>query len=156
MTAGGDPEAIRTHARRLRTRADDVARTGDRVRRGAGVEWAGVAAERYRERLHAHGRDVTAAHEEMLDAARALDTLADELESRQEAIRRAMRLVEDRVDDARRVVGWLGDLADDALTGAERGARDAARSVLRAVGDALPAPGAPDWSGLAERVGRLW
>jgi hypothetical protein len=92
----------------------------------------------------------------MLDAARALDTLADELESRQEAIRRAMRLVEDRVDDARRVVGRLGDLADDALTAVERGARDAARSVLRTVGDALPAPGAPDWSGLADRVGRLW
>jgi uncharacterized protein YukE len=155
MAAGGDPEEIRAHARRLRTAAEGVARTGDRVRAGAGIRWAGVAAERYQARLHEHGRDVTAAQEEMLQAARALDRLAEELEDRQQAIRRAMQLVEDRLDDARRVVGRLGDLADDVLTAAERGARDAARSVLRAVGDVLPAPGAPDWSRLADRVGSL-
>jgi len=156
MAAGGDPEAIRAHARRLRSAAEDVARTGDRVRSGAGIRWAGLAAERHQARLHEHGRDVTAALEEVRQAARTLDRLAEELEDRQQAIRRAMQLVEDRVEDARRVVGRLGDLAEDVLTSAERGARDTARSVLRTVGDALPAPGAPDWSALADRVGRLW
>jgi uncharacterized protein YukE len=155
MTAGGDPEAIRQHARRLRTMAEDVARTGDRVRSGAGIEWVGVAADRYRERLATHGQRVTAAQDEMLGAATALDALADQLEARQAAIRRAMQFVEDRVDDARRTVHRLGGLADDVLSGAERGARDAARTLLGTVAGGLPSPGQPDWTGLADRIGRI-
>lgn len=155
MTAGGDPEAIRQHARRLRSTAQDLARTGDRVRAGAGVEWVGVAADRYRERLADHGRRVSAAQDRLAGTAAALDRLADELEARQEAIRRAMRFVEDRIDDARRTVHRLAHLADDALTGAERAAREAARGVLGTVAGGLPTPGSPDWSGVADRIGRL-
>lgn len=155
MAAGGDPEAIRQHARRLRATAEDVARTGDRVRAGSGVEWVGVAADRYRERLAQHGQKVTAAQDELLGTAAALERLADELEARQAAIRRAMQFVEDRLDDARRTVGRLGDLADDVLSGAERAARDAARGVLGTVARGLPAPGSPDWSGVADRIGRI-
>jgi uncharacterized protein YukE len=155
MAAGGDPEAIRQHARRLRAAAEDVGRTGDRVRAGAGVAWAGVAADRYRERLAEHGGRVAAARDEVLRAAGALETLADRVEARQAAIRRAMRFVEDRLDEARRTVRRLGGVADDALTAAEHAARDTARSVLGTVGGGLPAPGAPDWSGLADRIGRI-
>ncbi|WP_158374830.1 WXG100 family type VII secretion target [Cellulosimicrobium cellulans] len=155
MTAGGDPEAIRQHARRLRATADDVARTGDRVRAGAGVEWVGVAADRYRERLAEHAQRVTAAQDELLGTAGALDRLADELESRQAAIRRAMRFVEDRLDDARRTVGRLAGVADGLLTGAEQAARRAAHGVLGTVAGGLPTPGSPDWSGVADRIGRI-
>ncbi|WP_431838369.1 WXG100 family type VII secretion target [Cellulomonas sp. Y8] len=155
MTAGGDPEAIRQHARRLRATADDVARTGDRVRAGAGVEWVGVAADRYRERLAEHARRVTTARDELLGTAGALDRLADELEARQAAIRRAMQLVEDRLDDARRTVGRLAGVADDVLTAAERAARRAAHGVLGTVAGGLPSPGSPDWPGIADRIGRI-
>lgn len=155
MTAGGDPEAIRQHARRLRATADDVARTGDRVRAGAGVEWVGVAADRYRERLAEHARRVTTARDELLGTAGALDRLADELEARQAAIRRAMQLVEDRLDDARRTVGRLAGVADDVLTVAEQAARRAAHGVLGTVAGGLPSPGSPDWSGVADRIGRM-
>ena len=155
MTAGGDPEAIRQHARRLRATADDVARTGDRVRAGAGVEWVGIAADRYRERLAEHARLVAAAQDELLGTAGALDRLADELEARQAAIRRAMRFVEDRLDDARRTVGRLAGVADDVLTAAEQAARRAAHGVLGTVAGGLPSPGSPDWSGVADRIGRI-
>lgn len=154
MAAGGDPEAIRAHARGLRALAEDVGRTGERVRAGAGIEWVGVAADRYRERLAEHGLRVAAARDEMLGTASALDSLADELEARQQAIRKAMQFVEDRVDDARRTVSRLADVADDVLSGTERAAREAAHGVLRTIAGGLPAPGAPDWSGLADRIGR--
>lgn len=155
MAAGGDPDAIRQHARRMRSTADDLDRTGDRVRSGAGIAWAGVAADRYRERLAQHGARVAAAQDAVLGAAGALDALADRLEARQAAIRRAMQLVEDRVDDARRTVHRLGGLADDVLTVAERGTRDTARVLLGTVAGGLPSPGQPAWTGLADRIGRL-
>lgn len=154
MAAGGDPEAIRAHARRLRSMAEDVGRTGDRVRSGAGIEWVGVAADRYRERLAEHGQRVTAAQDEMTGTAAQLDHLADELEARQAAIKRAMQFVEDRVADARRTVDRLAGVAEDVLSGAEKAARDAARGILGTVAGGLPTPGAPDWTGLADRLGR--
>lgn len=155
MTAGGDPEAIRQHARRLRSTAEDVGRTGDRVRAGAGIEWAGLAADRYRERLAEHGRRVSAAHDQLLGTAATLDRLADELEARQAVIRRAMRFVEDRLDEARRTVDRLAGVADGLLTGAEQAARRAAHGVLGTVAGGLPTPGSPDWSGVADRIGRI-
>jgi ABC-type transporter Mla subunit MlaD len=155
MTAGGDPEAIRQHARRVRSTAEDVARTRDRVRAGAGIEWVGLAADRYRERLADHGQRVSAAHDQLLGTATVLDRLADELEARQEAIRRAMRFVEDRLDDARRTLDRLAGVADGLLTGAEQAARRAAHGVLGTVAGGLPTPGSPDWSGVADRIGRI-
>lgn len=153
MVAGGDPEAIRAHARRVRSMAEDVGRTGDQVRAGAGIEWVGVAADRYRERLAQHGRRVSAAQQELLGTAASLERLADQLEVRQAAIRRAMQFVEDRVAEAQRTVRRLGGVAEDALDTAERAARDAARGVLGTVAGGLPSPGAPDWSALADRLG---
>jgi hypothetical protein len=155
MAAAGDPEAIRVHARRVRTMAEDVGRTGDRVTSGAGIAWVGVAADRYRERLAQHGRRVASARDEILHAASVLDRLADELEARQAAIRKAMQFVEDRIADARRTVSRLGGVAEDLLTGGERAARDTARGVLGTVSGGLPPSGAPDWPALADRVGRM-
>jgi uncharacterized protein YukE len=155
MAAGGDPEAIRAHARRLRTTAEEVTATRHRIAAGAGIDWTGVAAGRYRERLVDHIRRVGAAQDEMRRTADALDRLADELEARQAAIKRAMALVEDRLADARRTVDRLGGLAEDVLDGAQRAARDSAQAVLGAVRGGLPSPGLPAWSEIADRIGRI-
>ncbi|AEE47359.1 hypothetical protein Celf_3245 [Cellulomonas fimi ATCC 484] len=132
--------------------AADLERTADAVRSGAGIEWVGVAADRYRDRLADHTRQVDEAREELLGTAAALDHLADTLEERQAAIRRAMQLVDDAVDDARRTVTRL---AGDALDDAERAAKRAAQEVLDRA-RSLPLPGAPEWTSIAKTIGDLW
>jgi uncharacterized protein YukE len=132
--------------------AADLERTASSVRAGGGIQWAGVAADRYRDRLADHARQVDEARGTLLATAAALDHLADTLEERQAAIRFAMRLVDDAVDDARRTVARL---AGDTLTEAERGAKRAAQEVLERT-RSLPLPGAPEWSGLAKTIGDLW
>ncbi len=154
MDIGGSPEEIRAQAARVRTWADALDGTSDDVRGGYGVRWVGVASERYRERLAEHARQVGGTREELLDLARALDHLADELEERQAAIRRAAAAVQDAVDGARRTVGRLWDVATDLWTDGERAAKRAADRVLEAVGDAAPPAGSPEWLDLAKRLGR--
>lgn len=136
--------------------AADVDATADRVRAGAGIEWTGVAAERHRERLADHGRQVASARDELLQLAGSLEHLADTLVERQAAIRRATQLVEDAVDGARRTLGRLAGVAEDALTDAERATKRAADGVLDVARRGLPLPGAPEWSGLAKTIGDLW
>ncbi len=40
-------------------------------------------------------------------------------------------------------------------TVAEQAARRAAHGVLGTVAGGLPSPGSPDWSGVADRIGRI-
>lgn len=152
MTIGGNPEEVRARARRVRQMAEDLDSTAATVRSGAGIEWVGVAADRYRDRLVDHGRQVQAAHAELVATADALDRLADTLEERQAAIRRAMQAVEDAVDSARRT---LARHADEVVTEAERATRRAAQEVLDRA-RSLPVPGAPEWTTLARTIGDLW
>ncbi len=127
VTIGGNPEDVRARARRVRTLAAGLNSTASGVRAGGGIEWVGVASERYRARLADHARQVEAARGEFLGTAAALDHLADTLEQRQAAIRRAMEFVDDAVDDARRAVARL---AGDTLSDAERATKRAAQEVL--------------------------
>ena len=153
MAIGGSPAEIRREAARVRTWADSLEGTGDRVRTGHGVEWVGPAGDRFRERLADHAADVGTSRQEELDLARALDHLADTLEERQAAIRRAQEIVEDALDGARGVLGRLGDLASDLLSDGEQAARSAARDLVRTLAS-TPPPGSPDWLNIAQRVRR--
>lgn len=151
---GGSPEEIRAQATRVRRWAAELDGTRDDVRRGYGVRWVGLASERYRDRLHEHARAVDERRQELLGLAASLDALADELEERQAAIRRAAEAVQDAVDGARRTVGRLWDTAVDVLSDGERAAKRAAERVLDTVGDAVPPPGSPIWLDLAKKVAR--
>lgn len=152
MDIGGSPEEIRAQATRVRAWAAELEGTRDDVRSGYGVRWVGVAAERYRDRLHEHARAVADRREELLGLAHDLDALADELEERQAAIRRAAQAVQDAVDGARRTVGRLWDVATDALSDGERAARRTAERLLDTVGD-LPPLGSPRWLDLEKELG---
>jgi ABC-type transporter Mla subunit MlaD len=151
MAVGGDPEAIRMLARGLRTQAGDVGHTAGRVRSGQGIEWVGLAADRYRERLRERARDIDETREAVLAAAGRLDELADTLEDRQRAIARAAAEVEDALDGARRTVTRFAGAVWDDLSGAEQSAERGARRLLDTVRE-LPAPGHPDWIDLARRL----
>lgn len=153
MTLGGNPEEIRAEAAKVRSWAAELVDVRDDVRRGYGVEWVGVAGDRYRDRLTEHSRDVGECREELLDVARALDELADTLEERQAAIRRAAALVEDALAGARGTLNRLWDMGRDLWNDAERAAGEAAERLLDSV-DELPPVGDPRWLELADRVGR--
>lgn len=154
MAIGGSPQEIRDDARRVRGWAEALDATTDQVRGGQGVRWVGVAAEKYRDRLGAHARAVGSSRTELLDLARALDHLADELEERQAAIRRAAALVEDAVDGARNALGRLWGIGRDLWSDGEKAASEAAERLIDTVGDALPPAGSPSWLDLARTIGR--
>lgn len=153
MALGGNPEELRTLARRLRTDAGEVGHTATRVRQGQGIHWVGLAAERYRGRLREHGAQIDRTRDEILTAASRLDELADALEERQRAIARAMDLVDDALTSARDTIGRFAGDVWDTLTGAEKAAEETARDLLDSVRE-LPSPGHPDWVDLARRIGR--
>ncbi len=154
MGLGGDPDELRRMARRLREQAGEVEHTAGRVGRAEGVEWVGLSADRFRDRLREHGREIARTRRELVDASSALDHLADELEERQLAIARAMDLVEAELSAARRTVSGFAGGVWDTLTGAERAAERAARGLLDSVTH-LPSPGHPDWLDLARRMGGM-
>lgn len=149
---GGNPEELRDLARDVRRWSAELADVASAVAAGRGVRWESTAADRYRDRLAAHARDVAAARDEVDQVAASLTALADTLQERQAAIRRAQDLVLGVLDDARRTVSRLWDVAEDVLTSGERAARSAAQELLRTV-PALPAPGEAAWEDLARRVG---
>lgn len=151
MPVGGDPNAIRALARRLRTVATEVDDTGARVLRSQGVEWVGLAADRYRERLADRAREIAGTSESVDDAAARLEELATALEERQAMIAAAMAEVEDRLDGARSFLGRIGGIASDALTSAERTAANQARRLLDTVPE-VPPPGHPLWLELSTRL----
>lgn len=153
MPIGGNPDEIRAQAARVRTWAESLDATADDVRAGYGVTWVGVAGDRYRERLREHAQHVTDRRDELRGLARDLDRLADELEERQAAIRRAAAAVEDALDGARRTLGRLWDMGRDLWDAGEREAEAAARRVVDAVGE-LPPPGDPRWLEIAKDVVR--
>lgn len=152
MNIGGNPEELRRLARQLRQQAIDVDDTASRVRRAEGVRWVGLAADRFRERLAQHGRDIEQTRRELVAAAASMDHLADVLEERQRAIARAMAFVEDELDSARRTVTSFAGRVWDTLTAGERAAERSARDLLDRVRQ-LPAPGDPGWLGLARQIG---
>lgn len=153
MDVGGSPEEIRVRAAQVRAWAGELEAVRDDVRTGHGVRWVGLSAERYRDRLREHAREVQDRREQLLDLARSLDELADELEQRQAAIRRAAELVQDTVDGARRTVGRLWDVAHDLLSDGERATKRAAEHVLATV-RTTPPPGSPAWLDLAKQLDR--
>lgn len=154
MAIGGNPEEIHALARRLRQWSADVDVTAGRVRAGDGVQWAGAAATRYRERLAEHATAIDDARDELLAAAKALVELADELTEKQAAIRRAAQAVEDAVDGAKKTLGRMWGVAQEELTEVERSAGHAAQQVLSTVGSKLPDNGAVGWIELGLQVGR--
>lgn len=153
MALGGSPDQIRNEARRVRAATEDLDGPRSRLRSGHGVQWVGVAGDRFRERLAEHATAVGRRQEDALEVAAALERLADALEERQAAIRRAQELVEDAVDGARRLLDRIGDHAEDVLTATDKAARTAARSVLGTAAS-RPQAGAPEWLELARKVGR--
>lgn len=134
MSFGGDPDAIRDLALTVRTWATEVAGTRDDVRANTGVTWVGNAADRYRERLADHARNITEAHEEMIAAAVALEALADELAERQKFLTNVVDAVTDKVEDARRTVNRYANIALEELSEAEQAASNAARDLIRRAG----------------------
>ncbi|MGL5864417.1 MAG: WXG100 family type VII secretion target [Dermatophilaceae bacterium] len=153
MALGGNPERIRDQARRLRSEAGEVEYTGSGVRQGEGVQWVGVAAERYRERLRDHSREIDGVRDAVEVAARRLDELADALEERQREIAQATRVVEDRLSAAKDTIGRFVGAVWDELSDLERDAERAARDVVESLAQ-LPAPGHPQWLLLAQGSGR--
>lgn len=149
---GGSPEEIRAVARRVRGWAVSTDAAADRLRSGLGVQWVSTAAERFRDRLVDHTRAVHGSRDELLELARDLENLADTLEERQAAIRRAAALVEDALDGARRTLGRLWGIAREELSDAERNARRVAEEILDTVGDTPPV-GSPDWLELSRKLG---
>ncbi|HRC13325.1 MAG TPA: hypothetical protein PLX68_10655 [Dermatophilaceae bacterium] len=123
------------------------------MRRGHGIQWHGLAAERFRDRLAASSRDVDDVATSMREAAVKLDQLADALEERQAAIRQAMNWVTDMVEGAKRKLNSLAGEAADRLSDAERAVQEQARRVL-STASAAPHPGDPQWLDLARRLGR--
>lgn len=152
MTIGGDPEELRRLARQLRRQASEVDDTAARVRRAEGVRWVGLAADRFRERLAQHGREIEQTRGDLVAAAARLDRLADVLEERQRAIARAMAFVEDELDAARRTVTSFAGRVWDTLTAQEKSAEQAARDLLGRI-PSLPSPGHPVWVDLARQIG---
>lgn len=151
---GGDPEELRALAARVRRWSTELDETASAVAAGAGIEWRGTAAERYRDRLAAHALAVAAARDEVDELAGSLGDLADALAERQASIRRAEAVVVGLVEDARRTADRLRHVAEDVLTFGERAARDTAENVLRTV-VAFPLPGEPAWEGLAKQLGTV-
>ena len=152
MSIGGSPEELRRLARQLRRQAGEVDDTSARVRRAEGVRWTGLAADRFRERLAQHSKDIERTRGELLAAAAKLDQLADTLEERQRAIARAMAFVEDELDAARRTVTSFAGRLWDTLTAAEKSAEQTARGILDGIAH-LPPPGHPGWLDLARQIG---
>lgn len=148
MTVGGDPDEIRDEARRLRGLATEIEPEIAVVRRSEGVQWHSVSADRFRDRMREHARDMDDARLEVLEAAAALDRLADALTERQRAIRAAMNAVHDLLDGARRTVAGIIDSGAEALSEAEK----AAERLLENP-PALPVLGDPRWVDLAKKLG---
>jgi ABC-type transporter Mla subunit MlaD len=152
VALGGDPDEIRGLANMVRGYAADVAVAGRALADTAQIEWTGPAADRFHRRLDEQQADVADVRSTLMDAADALDRLANTLQARQEAIRRAMDAVNGMLSDAGDVLGGLADKALDVLSLGQREAADRARDLLDGVGS-LPPLGHPDWLDVAARIG---
>ncbi len=114
----------------------------------------GVAADRYRDRLADHARQVDRARGELVAAAAAVTHLADTLEERQAAIKKAMHFVDDAIHAASRTVERLSaQAAHTALTSSEAVAKAGAEAIL-GHRVRLPQVGSPDWTSLADTIGK--
>ncbi|MBW3086976.1 hypothetical protein KEM60_03206 [Austwickia sp. TVS 96-490-7B] len=152
MTIGGDPNALRDIANHLRRDARDIEDMSARVRQHYGITWHGPAAERFREKIEQHVRDLGSTADETFEAARAVDTLAHALEERQRAIEAAQRVVTDAIHNAERTVSGLAGRAWDTISHADSEIYRNAKVLLDGVPH-LPPPGSPGWLDLARKIG---
>jgi hypothetical protein len=151
MALGGNPEDLRSLARRLHRHADDVETTATRVKAGQGIQWAGAAGDRFRQRLLDLGEELEASRALVTEAATNTDALANTLEERQRAIAAAMDKAKEALGQARNTVQQFAGAVWDDLTHAEKAAQEGAQAVLAAVKE-LPPPGDPRWLEIARKV----
>jgi hypothetical protein len=151
MILGGNPEDLRSLARRLRKHADEVEATTTKVKAGQGIQWTGAASDRFRERLIDLGQNLESSRQSVIDAATKADALADVLEERQRAIAAAMDQAMDALDQARGTVQKFAGKVWNDLTHAEQDAENGAKEVLKAVQE-LPPPGDPRWLEILGKV----
>lgn len=106
----------------MRAWAADVEDNADRVFAAVGVEWVGVAADAWRDRLDSRAAHARAVADSMREAARTIDSLAEALEERQQAIAALLDQAGRTFDDVRDAVA---SGAEDALDVAQGWADDA-------------------------------
>ena len=152
MALGGDPDRLRDLAHDLRREAGAVTDVRARVLAGDRHTWNGPAGERFRERLAEHSLQLQRSSELFDEAAARMTDLADNLEERQRAIAIAASKVQNAIEDARSTLNRFAGMAWDALTDRETGIVRGAQNVLGGIGE-LPAPGSPEWTAVARRMG---
>lgn len=137
----------------MRTRASEVQRLADEVRRAAGalrqcegVDFQSRAADRYRHDLREQARRADGTVNELMEASRALHRHADEVERRLRQLAALEGWFRDRVRDARSVLGQVAQAGDTAGDAARREAAELVNAARRA-----PAPGSPEWERFAAR-----
>jgi hypothetical protein len=121
MWLGGDPEAIRQSAARLRTLVESLAVDREvAARRLDAVEWESAAAAGFREQSARDFDLYQRASESLEDVARALDHLAATLARRQQAV----------VDLAAEVGRTVEEIWSEGLSGARHVLHDITGGLL--------------------------
>lgn len=108
----GDTSVIRSHARRLRERADEIRSEADALLGSAeAVPWAGLAADATRRLAREHAAGLRACADAHEDAAGALECHAREVDRVKDLIaaieRRALGLVESASSGLAGIVGHV-------------------------------------------------
>jgi len=117
----------------VRERADDVLDAAADLRSASQAEWKSSAADTFRARLEDLGRQHDLLHGQVVDAADALDHLADTLESRQHRLGELLEQAGKTWDDARQMVA---DGVDDVL-GTVKGLADKALEDIKDLGSTI-------------------
>jgi F0F1-type ATP synthase membrane subunit b/b' len=115
MAIGGDPQDLRDTARRMRGWADEVDADADAALSALKVQWRSLAADAYRDQLGDRRRDAAAVADDIREAARKVDELADALEDRQRTLTDLLQRAGKTVEDAQQAVA---EGADDLIDGA--------------------------------------
>ncbi|MGI9156143.1 MAG: DUF3322 domain-containing protein [Marmoricola sp.] len=142
---GGDPDDHRSHARAIRSWADDVEVDARSVGAARGVQWESMAAQSFRSRLGEKAQDTQAVATGMRDAAEKIDHLANTLESRQDALLALLDKAGKTVADAEALVqhgatdvmSAAGSLASDVMDTAKDVAGSAKRGLDTLTGGIL-------------------
>lgn len=151
MALGGNPEDLRSLARRLRKQADEVEATATRLKAGQEVQWTGIAAVRFQERLAAHGQELETSRDSVTSAATKADQLADALEERQRAIAAAIDKLNDAANQARSTLNRFAGAVWEDLTNLEQANQRKAEHLLDELKDP-PALGDPHWIDIAKEL----
>lgn len=109
----GDPDVVRSLARRMRARGDDIrSEADDLLARAEAVPWSGLAADAMRRLAREHAGGLHRCAEEHEVAADALDRHAREVEHLEEVIAAVERKARHLLDSA---AGGLAGLAGHLL-----------------------------------------